>query len=61
VYLSAGEVVFVFDGDEVERIVDEIVNESFGAVVGALGRWREFVEEPPRAARSVYTWESDED
>jgi hypothetical protein len=41
VYLSAGEVVFVFEGDEVDRIVDEIVNESFGAVAGALGTWRE--------------------
>jgi hypothetical protein len=29
VYLSAGEAVFVFEGEEVEWIVDEIVNESF--------------------------------
>jgi hypothetical protein len=34
VYLSAGEVVFVFDGDEVGWIVEEIVNEPFGAVAG---------------------------
>ena len=61
VYLLAGEVVFVFEGDEVEWIVDEIVNESFGAVAGALGTWRELVEDPPRIARAVYTWESDED
>jgi hypothetical protein len=60
VYLSAGEVVFVFEGDEVEWIVDEIVNESFGAVAGALGTWRELVEDPPRIARPVYTWGSDE-
>jgi hypothetical protein len=61
VFLSAGEVVFVFEGDEVEWIVDEIVNESFGAVAGALGTWRELVEDPPRVARPLYTWESDED
>jgi hypothetical protein len=36
----------VFEGDEVEWIVDEIVNESFGAVAGALGTWRELVEDP---------------
>ena len=57
VYLSAGEVVFVFEGDEVEWIVDEIVNESFGAVAQALGMWRELAEGPPRIARSVYAWE----
>jgi hypothetical protein len=39
---------------------DEIVNESYGAVAGALGTWRELVEDPPRIARPVYTWESDE-
>jgi hypothetical protein len=61
VFPSAGEVVFVFEGDEVEWIVDEIVNESFGAVAGALGTWRELVEDPPRVARPLYTWESDED
>ena len=57
VYLSAGEVVFVFEGDEVASIVSE----PFGAVAGALGTWRELVEDPPRIARGVYTWESDED
>ena len=44
------------EGDEVEWIVDEIVNESFGAVAGALGTWRELVEDPPRIVRPVYTW-----
>ena len=58
VYLSAGEVVFVFEGDEVEWIVDEIVNEPFSAVAEALGAWRELAEGPPRIARSVYTWEA---
>ena len=53
-YLSARDVVFVFEGDEVEWIVDEIVNESFRAVAGALGTWRELVQDPPRIARPVY-------
>jgi hypothetical protein len=61
VYLSAGEVVLVFEGDEVELIVNEIVNEPFGAVAEALGTWRELVVDPPRIARPVYSWGSDED
>jgi len=54
VYLSAGEVVFVPEGDEVEWIVNEIVNEPFGAVAEALGTLRELVEDS-RIARTVYT------
>jgi hypothetical protein len=61
VYLSAGEIVFVFEGDEVEWIINEIVKEPFGAVAGALGTWRELVEDPPRIARPVYSWGRDED
>jgi hypothetical protein len=38
-----------------------VVNEPFGAVAEAVGTWRELVEDPPRIARPVYTWESDED
>ena len=45
-----GEVVFVFEGDEIEWIVTEIVNEPVGAVVEALGTWRELVEDPSRSA-----------
>ena len=58
VYLSAGEVVFVFEGQEVEWLVDEIVNEpSGGTVSAALGAWRDLVEGPPRIARAAYGWE----
>jgi hypothetical protein len=37
-YASWTEVVFVFEGDEVEWIVTEIVNEPSGAVAEAPGR-----------------------
>ncbi len=58
VYLSAGEVVFVFEGDEVEWLVDEIVNEpASGALSAALGAWQELAEGPPRIARAAYAWE----
>jgi hypothetical protein len=57
VYLSAGEVVFVFEGDEVEWIVEEIVNEPFGRVAEAFGTWRELVDGQPRIARAAFFWE----
>ncbi len=58
VYLSAGEVVFVFEGQEVEWLVDEIVNEPAGGTVAtALAAWRDLVEGPPRIARTAYAWE----
>jgi hypothetical protein len=57
VYLSAGEVVFVFEGDEVEWIVEEMVQEpGGGSVAAALDAWRELVEGPPRIARCAYSW-----
>lgn len=59
VYLSAGEVVFVFEGDEVEWIVEEMIHEPAGGTMAvALDAWRELVDGPPRIARSVYSWEA---
>jgi hypothetical protein len=58
VYLSAGEVVFVFEGDEVEWIVEEMVLEPAGrSVAAALDAWRDLVDGPPRIARAAYDWE----
>jgi hypothetical protein len=57
VYLSAGEVVFVFEGDEVEWIVEEMVQEPGGSVSSALDAWRELTDGPPRIARDAYFWE----
>lgn len=58
VYLSASEVVFVFEGEEVQWIVEEMVHEpAGGAVASALDAWRELVDGPPRIARAAYSWE----
>jgi hypothetical protein len=58
VYLSAGEVVFVFEGDEVEWIVEEMVSEpASGSLAAALDAWRELVDGPPRIARAAYAWQ----
>ncbi len=58
VYLSASEVVFVFEGEEVEWAVDDLMDAQFSpAFQAALAAWRPLVEEPPRIARLVYAWE----
>ena len=57
VFLSADEVVFVFEGHEVEWIVDRLVDDPFHWLVGeALERGRPLLEDQPRIARPVYVW-----
>lgn len=59
VYLSSGEVVFVFEGHEVEWIVDGMIDEPFRwSVSEALDAWRPLVEGQPRIARPAFTWEA---
>jgi hypothetical protein len=58
VYLSAGEVVFVFEGEEVEWALDELVSGvSERDLPPALEGWRDLVEGPPRIARAAYVWD----
>ena len=62
VYLSASEVVFVFEGEEVEWAVDDLVDVQWlPAFEAAVKAWRPLVEDPPRLARLVYAWERGED
>jgi hypothetical protein len=57
VYLSAGEVVFVFEGREVEWIVEELVDDPLRPLAAdALAEWRPLVEGEPRIARPAYVW-----
>jgi hypothetical protein len=59
VYLSAGEVVFVFEGSEVEWRVDDLVDSPFQwQVSSALEEWREIIAGPPRIARPTFEWSS---
>jgi hypothetical protein len=58
VYLSAGEVVFVFEGPEVDSIVDSLISEPFHwPLVHALDEWRPLIEGSPRIARPAYMWQ----
>jgi hypothetical protein len=60
VFVSAGEVVFVFEGDQVEWIVDELIDAPFHYELRrALEEWRAIVEGPPRVARQQFGWERD--
>ena len=58
VFLASSEVVFLFEGDEVEWEIDEIVDEPFGWPVSeALEHWAPLIDGPPHIAREVYFWE----
>jgi hypothetical protein len=58
VFLSADEVVFVFEGREIEWSIDDLVTEPFQwAVSAALESWRDLIDGPPRIARPQFTWE----
>ena len=61
VYVSAHEVVFVFEGHEVEWIVDQLIDEPFHYELHrALEQWREIVDGQPRVARERFGWQLDE-
>jgi len=58
VFLSADEVVFVFEGPEVEWEIDTLVTAPFQwKVTAAFDSWRDLIDGPPRIARVAYSWE----
>jgi hypothetical protein len=61
IYISATEVVFVFEAHEVEWIVDQLIDEPFHyELQRALEQWREIVDGPPHVARERFGWQLDE-
>jgi hypothetical protein len=61
VYVSAHEVVFVFEGHEVEWIVDQLIDEPFHYELHrALEQWAEIVDGRPRIAGEQFGWQLDE-
>jgi hypothetical protein len=61
IYLSAHEAVFVFEGHEIEWIVDQLIDEPFHyELQRALEQWREIVDGQPRIARERFGWQLDE-
>jgi hypothetical protein len=61
VYLSSDDVVFVFEGQDVERRMHELVTApSQSALTLALDEWQEIVDGPARIARATYAWNDGE-
>ena len=60
IYLSADEVVFVFEGHEVEWLVEELIDDPFQhETQSALGQWRAIIDGSPRIAREQFEWQVD--
>jgi hypothetical protein len=60
IYISAREAVFVFEGHEVEWIVDQLIDEPFRYdLQRALEQWREIIDGEPRVARERFGWQLD--
>jgi hypothetical protein len=59
VCVSQTEVVFVFEGDEVEWRVDDLVGDFLTAgLKQAFDQWRRLVDGRPKLAEQVYFWEA---
>jgi hypothetical protein len=57
VYLSASEVVFVFEGRDVDVVLGDMVDSPFQpSVQASLDTWRPLIEGPPRIGRLAYEW-----
>src|ERR1044072_2776495 len=60
IYISAREAVFVFEGHEVEWIVDQLIDEPFRSELPrALEQWGESGDGGPRVARERFGWQLD--
>jgi hypothetical protein len=57
VFLTDREALFVFEGSEAERVVEDIVGEA--SVWAAAAGWRELLDGKPRIADSVFAWSRD--
>jgi hypothetical protein len=58
VYVSTADVVFVFEGEEIERRLHELVTAQGESELGAaLDDWRDIVDGPARIARAAFMWE----
>jgi hypothetical protein len=58
-YLTASEVVFVFEAPEVEWIVNDIVDDP--ELSPALAPWRELVDGPPHFAHELFLWSREQE
>jgi hypothetical protein len=58
IYVGAGEVVFVFEGHEVEWLIDSLIDDPFHWMLHeALDEWAPLLDDLPRIAREKFFWE----
>ena len=53
-FLTAGEVMFMFEAPEVEWIVNDIVDDPF--LSSSFGPWHPLIDGPPRLAHERFYW-----
>jgi hypothetical protein len=58
-YLTAGEVVFVFEATEVEWIVNDLVDDP--TVAALFAPWQKLIEGTPRLAHERFYWSRADD
>ena len=56
-YLTAGEIVFLFEAPEVEWIVSDIIDDP--RISAAFGPWHDLIEATPRLAHERFYWSRD--
>jgi hypothetical protein len=56
VYLGGSEVVFVFDGSDVEQQLRDLLNDPVASPAFAI--WAPLLEETPSIAHELYYWEA---
>jgi hypothetical protein len=57
-YLTSSEVVFVFEGPEVEWKVNDLIDDPI--VASSFAPWHSLIETPPRLAHERYHWSREE-
>jgi hypothetical protein len=55
VHVADGVVLFVFEGPDVEWVVEEMVNDPI--LAASFSAWAPLLEERPSIAREVFAWE----
>lgn len=58
VYISEGEVIFLFEGPDAERVVHELVNDPVASAQFAA--WGHLVEGTPFTAHREFHWQPDQ-
>jgi hypothetical protein len=54
-FLTATEVIFLFEAPDVEWVIDDIVNDP--VISAAFAAWRPLLDGPPRLAHLRFAWQ----